>query len=116
VKFARFEPSAIVPEGFVTRSSPGDGQVTAAGVVVKLYVSSGPGLTMPDFLTVSTLEADAVLALNNLGVTTLTVMCSFTFNASDPNLGRVVAQFPAAGIVQAFKKPVTLTILKTSCP
>ena len=116
VKIARFEPSETVPEGFVTRSSPGDGKLTAAGVVVKLYRSSGPaGFTMPDFITSLTLEADAVLALNNAGVATVTVTCSRTNDATDPRIGSVIGQYPVAGTRQEPTEYVRITILRTSC-
>jgi membrane peptidoglycan carboxypeptidase len=116
VRVGRLEPSSTVPEGFVTRSSPGDGRPIAAGMTVTLYRSAGAGVTMPDFLTTPTLEADAVLALNNLGVTTVTLICSRTSNSSDPGLGYVVGQYPMAGVVQKLTDEVRITILKTSCP
>lgn len=117
VKVGRLESSDIVPEGFVTRSSPGDGAVIATGMTVTLFRSSGPaGLTMPDLITTPTLEADAMTALTNLGVASITVTCSRTSDSADPRLGYVVGQYPAAGTVQPLTEYVRITILKTSCP
>lgn len=117
VKVGRLEPSEVVPEGFVTRSSPGDGAVIATGMTVTLFRSSGPaGLTMPDLITTPTLEADAMTALTNLGVASITVTCSRTSDSADPRLGYVVGQYPAAGTVQPLTEYVRITILKTSCP
>jgi len=116
VNVARAEPSANVPVGFVTRSSPGEGQIRADGMVVKIYTSSGPpGLTMPDFLSTLTLEATAVAALTASGVPSVTVTCSQTNDASDPRIGHVVGQYPSAGTMQALTEYVRITILRTSC-
>lgn len=116
VTVGRTEPSETVPEGFVTRSNPSEGSLLAAGMVVKIYRSSGPvGFTMPDFITTPTLEADAVLALNNAGVATVTVTCSRTSDESDPRLGTVIGQYPVAGTVQPPTEYVRITILRTSC-
>jgi membrane peptidoglycan carboxypeptidase len=117
VKVGRLEPSETVPEGFVTRSSPGDGDVIATGMKVTIYRSSGPaGLTMPDLITTPILEADAMTTLTNLGVASVTVTCSRTSDSADPRLGYVIGQYPAAGTVQPFTEYVRITILKTSCP
>lgn len=114
---ARAEPSETVPVGFVTRSSPGSGQILADGMSVKLYTSSGPaGLTMPDLLTTATLEADALLNLTNLGVAAVTVTCSRTTDLANPLIGHVIGQYPVAGTVQPFAEYVRITILRTSCP
>lgn len=114
---ARAEPSETVPVGFVTRSSPGSGQILADGMNVKLYTSSGPaGLTMPDLLTTATLEADALLNLTNLGVAAVTVTCSRTTDLANPLIGHVIGQYPVAGTVQPFAEYVRITILRTSCP
>jgi membrane peptidoglycan carboxypeptidase len=117
VIISRTEPSETVPIGFVTRSSPGVGQIIADGMKVKLYTSSGPaGLTMPDFLSTLTLEANAVATLTAAGVGAVTVTCSQTSDGSDPRLGHVVSQYPVAGTVQALTEYVRITILRTSCP
>ena len=121
VKIGRSEPSETVPAGFVTRSSPGDGELTAAGVLVKLYRSSGPaGFTMPDFITTLTLESDAVLELNNAGVATVNVTSQLTCDASNTRIGYVIGQYPAAGTVQEPTEYVRVTILRlkpiTDCP
>lgn len=114
---ARAEPSATVPIGFVTRTSPGVGEIRADGMSVKIYTSSGPpGLTMPDFVTTLILEADAVAALTAAGVPTVTVTCSQTSDALDPRIGHVISQYPVAGTVQAVTEYVRITILRTSCP
>ncbi|MDP4585860.1 MAG: penicillin-binding transpeptidase domain-containing protein, partial [Microbacteriaceae bacterium] len=114
---AQAEPSEIVPIGFVTRSSPGVGKKLADGMKVKLYTSSGPlGLTMPDFITTLTLEADAVTSLTESGVSTVTVTCSQTSDTLDPRIGHVIGQYPVAGTVQSLSDYVRITILRTSCP
>ena len=85
-------------------------------MTVKLYRSSGPaGFTMPDFITTPTLEADAILALTNAGVTSPTVTCSRTNDATDPRLGYVIGQYPVAGTLQPPTEYVRITILRTSC-
>jgi membrane peptidoglycan carboxypeptidase len=116
---SREEASETVPIGFVTRSSPGVGQVIAAGMNVKIFTSSGPpeptGLTMPNFVTPPVLEADAVTALNNAGVANVTVTCSRTSDSADPRIGHVIGQYPVAGTVQPFTAYVRITILRTSC-
>ncbi len=116
VVVARTEPSANVPIGFVTRTSPGSGQIMADGMTVKIYTSSGPaGLTMPDFVTVLTLEATAVATLTAFGVPTVTVTCSSTNDPLDPRIGHVIGQYPVAGTVQELTAYVRITILRTSC-
>jgi len=117
VVVGRTEPSANVPIGFVTRTSPGTGQIMADGMTVKIYTSSGPaGLTMPDFVSTLTLEADAVAALTGYGVASVTVTCSRTNDPLDPRIGHVIGQYPAAGTVQPLTEYVRITILRTSCP
>jgi membrane peptidoglycan carboxypeptidase len=116
---ARAEPSATVPIGFVTRTSPGVGEIRADGMYVKIFTSSGPpGLTMPDFVASSTLEADAVAELTAAGVTTVTVTYSETCDSLDPKMGRVISQYPAEGTVQPLNEYVRITILrlKSACP
>jgi beta-lactam-binding protein with PASTA domain len=70
---------------------------------------------MPDFISTLTLEADAVLALNNAGVATVTVTCSRTNDATDPRIGSVIGQYPVAGTMQEPTEYVRITILRTSC-
>ena len=116
VKVGKSEWSDTVPEGFVTRSSPGDGDVIATGMKVTLFTSSGSdGFTMPDLVTTPTLEADAVTTLNGLGVTNITVTCTRTNDASDPMIGKVIGQFPSAGTFQGLTEYVRITIRRTSC-
>jgi beta-lactam-binding protein with PASTA domain len=116
---SRQESSETVPVGFVTRSAPGVGQIIAAGMNVKIFTSSGPpeptGLTMPDFVSTLTLEADAVTTLNNAGATRVTVTCSRTSDSADPRIGHVIGQYPVAGTVQDFSAYIRITILRTSC-
>jgi beta-lactam-binding protein with PASTA domain len=101
----------------VTRSSPGDGAIIAAGMKVTIYRSSGPaGLTMPDFVSSLVLEADAETTLNNLGVDVVTVTCSRASDPADPRIGYVVGQYPSAGTVQPLTDYVRITILRESCP
>jgi serine/threonine-protein kinase len=121
VTVGRREPSETIPEGFVTRSSPGEGGLIANGMTVKIYRSSGPvGFTMPDFITTLTLEADAVLALNNAGVATVNVTSQLTCDAANTRLGYVIGQYPAPGTVQEPTEYVRVTILRlkpiTDCP
>lgn len=116
---SRAEPSDTVPLGFVTRSSPGSGQILAAGMSVRLYTSSGPaGLTMPDFVATPTLEADARATLTAFGVPVVTVTYSETCDSLDTRMGYVISQYPLAGTVQPLSEYVRITILrlKSACP
>jgi beta-lactam-binding protein with PASTA domain len=88
----------------------------ADGMTVKIYTSSGPaGLTMPDFVSTLTLEADAVAALTGYGVANVTVTCSRTNDPLDPRIGHVIGQYPAPGTEQPLTEYVRITILRTSC-
>mgnify|MGYP000166740379 CR=1 FL=1 len=117
VKVGHTVTSDTVPVGLVAGVSPDAGSIIANGMRVTIYPSSGPsGLTMPDFVTTSFLEADAVAALNALGVTQVTLTCSRTNNTSDARLGHVIGQYPSVGTVQPLTEYVRLTILKTTCP
>jgi serine/threonine-protein kinase len=104
VKIGPSEPSDYVPEGDVARSDPGEGELAAGGMVVKLYPSSGIGLEIPD--VVGMLEGDAVGALTSAGVS-VTVQCSAADDPLDPNIGYVINQ--------SGSKSVKITVLKTSC-
>ncbi|MEY4898191.1 MAG: hypothetical protein RL294_2 [Actinomycetota bacterium] len=105
VKIGPSEPSDYVPEGDVARSDPGEGELAAGGMVVKLYPSSGIELEIPD--VVGMLEGDAVGALNSAGVTSVSVQCSAADDPLDPNIGYVINQ--------SGSKTVKITVLQTSC-
>jgi membrane peptidoglycan carboxypeptidase len=119
VKISQAQPSETVPIGFVTRTSPGEGEILADGMTVKIFTSSGPaGLTMPDFVTTPTLEADARATLTAFGVPTVTVTYSETCDVADTRMGYVISQYPVAGTVQPLSEYVRITILRlrSACP
>ncbi|CAB4866951.1 unannotated protein [freshwater metagenome] len=105
VKLGGFEPSDSVSEGDVTGTDPGEGELIAGGMVVKLFRSSGPDVTIPDVVGMT--EAEARDALSGTGVS-VSVKCSAAEDPADPDIGFVISQ--------AGKKSVTLTILQESCP
>ncbi len=105
VKLGGYEPSDFVPEGDVTGTDPGEGEMGAGGMLVRLYRSSGPNVEIPD--VVGMLEADARDTLTNAGIS-VSVNCSVADDPLDPEIGSVISQ--------AGKKSVTITVLNESCP
>ena len=106
VKLGGFEPSDYVPEGDVTGTDPGEGELVVAGMVVRLYRSSGPDFEIPD--VIGMLESEAEDALSAAGVTSVSKECSAASDPLDPNIGYVINQ--------SGNSSVTITILKESCP
>jgi membrane peptidoglycan carboxypeptidase len=107
VKVAGDEPSDYVDEGYVARSDPASGELAAGGMLVRLYLSSGIEfeLEIPDVVGLS--EEDAVAELESAGVS-VSVECSVADDPLDLDIGSVVDQ--------SGNGPVTITILKESCP
>jgi membrane peptidoglycan carboxypeptidase len=106
VKVDGDEPSDYVDEGFVARSDPAGGELAAGGMLVRLYLSSGIELEIPDVLGM--LQADAIDALNAAGVNSVSVRCSAAEDPLDPDIGYVVDQ--------SGSNSVKITVLNTSCP
>ena len=105
VKLGPFEPSDDIPEGDVTGTDPGEGELAAGGMVVRLYRSSGPDVTIPGVIGLT--ESEALDALDAAGIPS-SVQCSAAEDPLDPEIGYVISQ--------AGKKTVSITILQESCP
>jgi beta-lactam-binding protein with PASTA domain len=106
VKVDGDEPSDYVDEGYVARSDPAGGELAAGGMLVRLYLSSGIELEIPDVLGM--LQADAIDALDAAGVNSVSVRCSAAEDPLDPDIGYVIDQ--------SGSKSVKITVLNTSCP
>jgi membrane peptidoglycan carboxypeptidase len=106
VKVDGDEPSDYVDEGYVARSDPAGGELAAGGMLVRLYISSGTEFEIPD--VVGMLEADAIDALDEAGVSLGSVLCSAAETEDDPDIGYVINQ--------SGKNSVNITVLNTSCP
>jgi serine/threonine-protein kinase len=86
------QPSATVPKGHVISTSPANGNVVAAGTVVKLFVSSGPKMVkVPDVKGQSESSAASLLRSKGFQVTEVP-----DANSSKP-ANTVVKQSPDAG-------------------
>ncbi|MGQ0539353.1 MAG: PASTA domain-containing protein [Gemmatimonadaceae bacterium] len=87
------EESNNEPRGEVLRSDPDAGRFVGEGAAITLVVSSGPSsLAMPDL--VGRDPADAVILLNQLGLTNVQIENDSTAGSA---LNLVFAQRPAAG-------------------
>jgi beta-lactam-binding protein with PASTA domain len=84
--------NSIVPAGLVFSQDPVPGTEVAPGTAVSLIVSSGPGIFVPDVVTLT--QAAAAAALTSAGLMAGTV--STAFHATLP-AGSVISQTPGAG-------------------
>jgi beta-lactam-binding protein with PASTA domain len=109
VKLGPFESSDYVDEGDVTGTDPAEGELVAGGMVVKLYRSSGPEpepeIEIPDVVGLS--EEDAIAELESADIS-VSVDCSVADDPLDLDIGYVINQ--------SGTNPVTITVLKESCP
>jgi serine/threonine-protein kinase len=109
VKLGPFESSDYVDEGDVTGTDPAEGELVAGGMVVKLYRSSGPEpepeIEIPDVVGLS--EEDAIAELESADIS-VSVDCSVADDPEDLDIGYVINQSGSG--------PVTITVLKESCP
>jgi len=86
------QPSATVQKGFVINTSPANGNVVAAGTLVKLFVSSGPKMVkVPDVKGQPQASAESLLRSKGFQVTE-----QQDSNSSKP-AGTVVKQSPDPG-------------------
>jgi serine/threonine-protein kinase len=105
------QASADVPAGRVIDTDPKPNTEAPEGSTVRLIVSSGPETT-PVPPVVGSSEADARAAIEAAGLVPSTV-----FGASTPgNVGRVIAQDPAAGTAVAPGSTVVITVGEATTP
>jgi beta-lactam-binding protein with PASTA domain/tRNA A-37 threonylcarbamoyl transferase component Bud32 len=99
------QPSATVPKGIVINTSPQNGNIVAAGTLVKLIVSSGPKMVkVPDVKGQSQTSAENLLRSKGFQVTE-----QQDSNSSKPN-GTVVKQSPDPGESVKFGTLVTIFV------
>jgi serine/threonine-protein kinase len=99
------QPSATIAKGIVINTSPQNGNVVAAGTMVKLFVSSGPKMvTVPNVKGESQASAESTLKAKGFQVNELT----------DPNstkpAGTVVKQSPDPGKSVTVGSTVTIYV------
>jgi eukaryotic-like serine/threonine-protein kinase len=105
------EPSSSVDSGRVIRTEPAAGTQADRGSTVRMVVSSGaPQTEVPEVRGLGQAEAEA--ALSNVGLSS-----SVTNTVDDNNVGKVVAQSPAAGQRVSPGSRVALTVaIASSAP
>jgi beta-lactam-binding protein with PASTA domain/tRNA A-37 threonylcarbamoyl transferase component Bud32 len=102
------EPSASLPAGTVTRTSPAPGTPAAKGTVVTVYVSSGPAtVNVPSVVGMTSADANAALTAKGFQVSVTTV--AVTDPAED---GRVQSQNPPGGSSANTGSTVTVQVGK----
>ena len=104
-----------VPAGSILSSTPAEGSTLAKGQKVALNVSVGGKFTMPNFLAAYYSESTARATLLNRGATNITTLCTPT-TPTLTQVGRVVAQTPAAEKSVGYNDPVTITVVRSTCP
>ena len=118
----RFEVGASVnsalAEGLVAGSNFAPGTLLARGMTVKVTISLGNLISLPDVVGMN--AGDAVDTLNDAGFTNTAQVCSQippVIDGGDPSLdGKVTAQNPGAGSTITYETGVTLTVARLVCP
>ncbi|TXK18462.1 transglycosylase domain-containing protein [Homoserinibacter sp. GY 40078] len=104
------------PAGTVVKTEPGSGASVPKGSGVKVYVSNGLAVALPDVSNMGYDYEGAKSALRSQGFANFSQACEVADPDADPgSIGTVVAQDPAAGTMMNPKKKVTLTVRQLSC-
>jgi membrane peptidoglycan carboxypeptidase len=105
---------STLPVGTVSSVSPSGGASLSRGSTVTVYTSNGQAATAPNVVGQSYSAGQSQFLA--AGFSDITQGCQVASGPTDPGLGKVVTQVPAAGAVVNMSTAVTLTITKVSCP
>lgn len=109
---------SALEEGLVVGSNFAPGTLLARGMTVKVTVSRGNLIALPDVVGLDL--ASATTALNDAGFLNVSEFCEVippVEDGGDPSLdGIVTAQSPAAGSTVKYETNLTLTVSRIACP
>ncbi len=110
--------NSALAEGLVTGSNFAPGTLLARGMTVKVTISLGNLISLPNVVGMD--AEDAVDELNDAGFTNTANVCSEIppeEEGGDPSLdGKVTAQNPPGGSTITYETGVTLTVSRLDCP
>ena len=102
-----------LPVGTVASLNPGEGASVPRGTTVTVYTSNGQAVPVPNEVGQDAGPAEA--DLNSKGFHNVDQACAVASGPTDPQLGKVVSQVPAAGAAVNPSTAVTLTVKKLTC-
>ena len=103
------------PAGTVVRTDPPGGASVPKGTTVKVYISNGNGIPVPDVIGLD--FASGAQAFNDLGYFNVSEACVVAKPSDDPaTIDTIVKQTPKSNRMSNVDAQVTLTVRKIACP